>query len=369
MRNQSRVPAAEPTLLVPIKSPPYNVRAQFFEGYGAIRPRSGMIREGFMKAFFDATDIVNDHDALRARFAQDGYIYVRGILPQTPLTELRQQIVEICGNCGWLKNDTNPMDAITWTSPKHEGEAEYFEVYDELQRLEHFHALAHRPELLGLMRTLLDESAFPHPLSIARLVFPDNEAWSTPPHQDFINNQGTKDLYAAWIPLSDCPTTLGSLAVLPGSHHFGVLPVEYAWGAGHRQTKLPPEYAEETWVGGDLQLGDVVIFHSLAVHRALPNKTERMRLSVDYRYQAEKQDMTENCLVSHFDRQSWPEIYRDWRSTDLQYYWRDKQVNFVPWDPTLGSLTEDALKRALALERLYNRQRGELAEKFTGDGK
>ncbi|MFT5484384.1 MAG: ectoine hydroxylase-related dioxygenase (phytanoyl-CoA dioxygenase family) [Halieaceae bacterium] len=326
-------------------------------------------RSGFMKALFDATDILNDPDALRSRFAQDGYIYVRGIVPHTPLKELRKEIVEICEDCGWIKQGTNPMDAITWTPPKHEGEEEYFEVYDQIQRLESFHALAHRPELSGLMRTLLDESAFPHPLSIARLVFPDNEAWSTPPHQDYINNQGTTELYAVWIPLSDCPRALGPLSVLSGSHKLGVLPVEYAWGPGHRQTKPPAEYANGSWLGGDLQLGDVIIFHSMTIHQALPNKTDRLRLSVDYRYQAEKQAMTENCLVSHFDRQSWADIYRGWSSTDLQYYWKNKNVNFVPWDASLGNLPEEALKKALALKRLHTRQRSELAEKFAGDAK
>ena len=77
-----------------------------------------------MKAFFDATDILNDPDALRSRFAQDGYLYVRGLVPHTPLKELRKQIVEICADCGWLKQGTNPIDAITWTSPKHDNSHE-----------------------------------------------------------------------------------------------------------------------------------------------------------------------------------------------------------------------------------------------------
>ena len=138
--------------------------------------------------------------ALKRRFKQDGYVYVPGLIAPRILLELRRQIVEICEACGWLKPGTDPMDAISWKAPTIEGEEAYFEVYDRVQCLQDFHALAHEPAVLGLMQALLGDTAFPHPLSIARLVFPEMPDWSTPPHQDYVNNQGTSELYACWIP-------------------------------------------------------------------------------------------------------------------------------------------------------------------------
>ena len=46
-----------------------------------------------------------------------------------------------------------------------------------------------------------------------------------------------------------------------------------------------------------------------------------MRLSVDCRYQGITRPVTEGSLKPHFQRLTWEEIYRDWRSTELQYYW------------------------------------------------
>ena len=41
------------------------------------------------------------------------------------------------------------------------------------------------------------------------------------------------------------------------------------------------------WHGADLEVGDVLLFSSFTVHRALPNTTaDRLRISVDYRYRS-----------------------------------------------------------------------------------
>ena len=317
-----------------------------------------------MKPFFDSSALLPDPHALKQRFERDGYVYLRGLVDPEILLELRRQIVSICLECGWLKPGTDPMDAVSWTVPKVEGEDDYFEVYDRVQRLQDFHALAHEPAVLRLMRALLGETAFPHPLSIARLVFPEIRDWSTPPHQDFVNNQGTPELYACWIPLSDCPRSMGSLAVLEGSHKLGLLPVEYALGAGHRQASLPPEVASLQWLAGDFELGDVIAFHSLTIHRALANDTDRIRLSVDYRYQPEGHDTTERCLRPHFERESWDDIYRDWDREDLKYYWRDRKINLVPWNSGLGSLPDEHITTAVKLQRGFDQRRQALASKY-----
>jgi ectoine hydroxylase-related dioxygenase (phytanoyl-CoA dioxygenase family) len=187
----------------------------------------------------------------------------------------------------------------------------------------------------------LGGTAFPHPLGIARLIFPGNEEWATPPHQDFPNNQGTEDLYACWTPLGDCPVALGSLSLLRGSHRLGMAPLEFSLGPGNRRARLDERFQQRDWVGGDFELGDTVIFHSLTMHRSLPNVTDRLRLSVDYRFQREGEALTEGCLEPHFARLRWEDIYRNWSREDLKYYWHDKRYTVVPWDPTLHALSED----------------------------
>ncbi|MDE0553523.1 MAG: phytanoyl-CoA dioxygenase, partial [Candidatus Poribacteria bacterium] len=71
-------------------------------------------------------------------------------------------------------------------------------------------------------------------------------------------------------------------------------------------------------------------FHSHAVHKALPNQTsDRIRLSVDYRYQGSSQPVTEGSLLPHFNRMGWDEIYTSWKSAQYQYYWNAFDLNRV----------------------------------------
>src|SRR6266540_2989560 len=178
----------------------------------------------------DATASVAEEPAM-APFADS-----KDLVDKDMLMDVRSRTAAICAARGWFKPGTDAIDAITVAQPSVEGEERYFEVYDEIQKLEAFHAVPHHPTVRAYMTALLGDSAFPHPLSIARLSFPSNETWTTPPHQDYPNNQGTEDLYASWIPLSACPVELGGLSILRGSHKFGVAPLEFALGPGDRKS-------------------------------------------------------------------------------------------------------------------------------------
>jgi len=320
-----------------------------------------------MKPFFNATALITQPEALRKRMMQDGYLYLKGIMPASKLAEIRLDFTTICADEGWLKPGSESNQAICWTSPKVEGEEEYNQVYDRIQRLESLHSLPHSNELIKLMTDILGGSCFPHPLSVARLAFPYNEEWATPPHQDYPNNQGTKELYACWIPLGDCPVQLGSLKVLEGSHALGLLPLQYSLGAGHRQA-VPNEQSEQLeWVGNDFEAGDILIFHSLTLHQSNPNSTDKIRLSVDYRFQREGDALTEGVLKSHFGRQTWDEIYIDWHTKGLQYYWKDKKFKVVPWNKALHQLPDDHMDEALKQKIRYDRKREAIAGKFNSD--
>lgn len=308
-----------------------------------------------MQAFTDSSDALGDDLALRTRFEREGYLYLRGIVDREKLADLRREIVAICVQHGWIDDGPDPLRARTCHRPVVEGEADYFGVYDQIQHLESFHALAHDPAILATMRALLGPSAFPHPLSICRLVFPANTEWTTPPHQDFPNNQGTTELYASWLPLGDCPQALGPLAILRGSHKLGLLPLKFALGAGHRQCAMDARHARLPWVSGDMAAGDMLIFHSLTVHRALPNLTDCMRLSVDYRFQREGEPLTAQSLQPHFQRLAWEAIYREWRDPSLKYYWRRKTYALASWDASLHELApedwDDAVRQRMAYDR------------------
>jgi ectoine hydroxylase-related dioxygenase (phytanoyl-CoA dioxygenase family) len=281
-----------------------------------------------------SNELLGDAAALRERLDEDSYLYFEKVIDERKINALRKAILLVLAEHGWVVRHPLLMQGAAISPPAREGDAEYFEVYDQVQRLEEFHALAHDEDLMAVMRQVVGERAFPHPLKIARLSFPANYEISTPPHQDYPNNQGTTTLTAASIPVGNIPKELGGIAVLRGSHRWGVLPLEAHAGAGNRQAILPKRMLEELrWVTTEYSAGDVLVFPALTVHASMHNASEFfMRISVDFRYQQEGDELTEGVLQPHFERLTWEQIYEGWKSDRFQYYWKDLDYKVVPFE-------------------------------------
>lgn len=311
-----------------------------------------------------STELLGDADALRARIDEDGYLYLPQVLDRDKIQRLRDEMLQVLDKGGWLIGGRFLSQALSVQFPVREGDDAFAVVYDEVQKLESLHALAHDEALVAIMRQVVGPTAFPHPLKIARLAFPMNHEVSTPPHQDFPNNQGTTSLTASWIPVGDCSRKLGGLAVLRGSNRYGVLPLGHHPGAGNRQALVPDEMLEELrWVTTDYEIGDVLLFPSTTVHASLNNETDSMRLSVDFRYQLEGEPLTPIVLEPHFQRITWEDVYEGWERTDYQYYWRDLDYEVVPFESIplargeAGDLSEDEVWRHLLRQEARHKQR------------
>ena len=159
-----------------------------------------------MKPFKDSTDIAGDGSLLRQRMHEDGYLFIRSLLPGKILEALRLAFLLTAREAGWARTDTPPEDGIADLNGFCvEPEAAYMDVYADMYAIEAFHKLQHHPNVVRLLECMAGEPILPHPRIIARTIFPQREAYTTPAHQDFIPIQGTAETYTAWIPLSELP--------------------------------------------------------------------------------------------------------------------------------------------------------------------
>ena len=183
-----------------------------------------------------------------------------------------------------------------------------------------------------MMEKVIGGEVLPHPQKIMRLWYPQYTDHTTPIHQDYVHFQGSYDTYTCWTPIGDCPIELGALAVLPGSHHINaVRDHHFSLGAG--LLAIHEEELDGQWHSADFEIGDTLIFHSLLVHQALPNVTEdRMRVSLDNRYQSMDIPISEKMLVPHLSNLSsydWESAYAEWKADDLKYYWKDYNLEVM----------------------------------------
>ena len=59
----------------------------------------------------------------------------------------------------------------------------------------------------------------------------------------------------------------------------------------------PLDRLERGWVTTDYQAGDVLVFHCLTTHAALPNREARMRFSAEYRWQLADQPAPRRLVI------------------------------------------------------------------------
>ena len=283
--------------------------------------------------FTVSDDLVDRPADLRVRACEDGYLFIRGLVPEDAIGRLRSDITAILDEVGWLDAGTDPLAAISTQEARIIGTPEFNPIYDTIQKLESFHTMAHDPALLKVAAALLGAPAMPQPSTIARVLFPNKLEHTTPPHQDFILVQGTPEVWTAWIPLGPCPVQLGGLAVLRGSHERGILPVHEAKGAGG--LSVEPAWLDGEWMSSPFATGDALFFHSKTVHQGLPNRSgDRIRLSVDYRYQKFDAKIMHKNLGVHQGRVTWEEVYAGWNSERFQYYWEGHRREVVEREPS-----------------------------------
>lgn len=286
-----------------------------------------MVEGSTVDEFVESTAIAGDPDALRARLAEDGYLYFPGLVDPEPVLSLRRAILAELAARGWLAEGSDPgdalPDAIVRTEVMRTREERraamrddgWFGGYRAIQRLEAFHRLAFDDALLGTVRTLLSDDAFPHPRKIARVVYPSDPKLTTAPHQDYTHIQGTADFVTTWLPLGDYGAGEGGLRILRTPGQRGVFPVEVADGAGGLGSRIGPDAAH--WLTTEFHAGDVLLFHSLTVHAGTPNVSPSLRLSADYRFQSASQPITSASLLPHMHPAvpDWPELVDAWETT------------------------------------------------------
>jgi len=130
-------------------------------------------------------------------------------------------------------------------------------------------------------------------------------------HCDIVYMQhGTHNLYTAWIPLMDIPLEMGPIMILDKSHCLAKLDsyrsldidddrlkrmLVYKHGKffrGFDYSKNPNEVQKEfglKWLTADFHKGDILIFSADVLHCTLDNNSDKLRFSIDARFQAKSE--------------------------------------------------------------------------------
>jgi ectoine hydroxylase-related dioxygenase (phytanoyl-CoA dioxygenase family) len=275
--------------------------------------------------------------SLAGEMNSQGYLLIREVLPPADLNHLLDEIVQIAHQAEWLQPGHPPLERIANASAACGGsDPAYKRISDQIFTLESFHAVTHHPALRQLMTQLVGPRLLIHPKPIPRLIFPNVERFIIRAHQDHHAIAGDPESFTAWMPLHDCPVELGPLQVLEASHHFGLQKTPPGTGSIPRETVRGGD-----WVGGRINAGDVLLFHSLTVHAASANISNQLRISMDCRFQNYDRAIDPATLVfPGTGGKSWEAIYANWRADDLKYYWKRMPLRLKPSKAELAELAQ-----------------------------
>lgn len=277
----------------------------------------------------DGREDAGHAEALRRRLARDSYILLRGILSRDDVLEVRSEILRRLAALGWLAPGTDPEDAVVGDGAKDLVDPGYFDAHNAIQAIQPLHELAVDPALRAVTEAILGGPVLTHPRRIVRATLPERPTNVTPPHQDFRHIQGPADVLTTWIPFGEVPPELGGLKVLVGSARRGVAaPVRTDRPGG-----LTLDVPDGQWATTTFEPGDVLLFHSFTIHAALPNRTDRLRLSMDVRHQLVSEPVAPDWIGPDGGPAitgGWEVLTRGWSDTSSVSVPAD--LNVVPMD-------------------------------------
>jgi hypothetical protein len=223
----------------------------------------------------DSSGVVGDWAALRARIAEDGYVFVRGLLDAEMVRTVGRTGLAHLQDAGWLEPGRDPVLAAPQRPIRAVRMRDAFgrPGYRQIVADPGFNRIPFTTPLADLMAQILGPEGFCYPLKLPRVVYPASMVAKQPGNYIHKDYGAVQDMFTCWVPLGDVPRTLGGLALEPGSQHRAAV------------RPRPLDSLPRGWLTTDYRAGDALVFHCLTTHAALANMEQRIRFSAEYRWQ------------------------------------------------------------------------------------
>ena len=285
-------------------------------------------------SFLNPTNLDTSIEECRRRMQEDGYLFVKGLLPRVDVLKAREEYFKLLAPSGVLAPDTAPVDGI-FDSTKDKldfpgigaGSAdangrptgphpEVASVFVDLALQAHTESwykdvFCKHPALIGYISKLTGwgDDTLGFRRTLLRNNTPGNKAIGVHYDQIFLRH-GEDTSVTAWVPMGDISLQGGGLIYLEKGHTLGT-EIEQAFkdkakacGMTEREAKNafnqnmnsgglladgPAEFGKQhnrRWLLTEYEAGDVVLHNAYAIHASTINHDpeDRIRLGTDLRF-------------------------------------------------------------------------------------
>jgi len=220
--------------------------------------------------FRDSSPDIDNRGLIDKRYEADGYLFFRDLLPKEAIAATRDEMLAPLVQQGLTDKDG------VWTGGDR---ASFTETAPEFNGV--WRRLFERPCVREAFQRLLGEPASPVPIVQYR-AYPPRDSFGGV-HQDGFYSPGITGYRPVWIPLVPMDEDVGGLMLAVGQTNKGYF---------HNTAKAPPYpipagmIPDSAWAWIDYRPGDVLVIHPDSPHTGMPNRSRRVRLSLDARVQS-----------------------------------------------------------------------------------
>jgi hypothetical protein len=250
----------------------------------------------------DSSPLLGDMDALRQRMSEEGYLFLPGLLHRDEVLDARREVAERLAAGGFLDAKYPAMDAVAAV-----GKGNSFMPEVLAKDNQPLMKVLYDGPMIEFFQTFLAEPVRHYDYTWFRSIPPGRGSAS---HCDIVYmGRGERErLFTAWTPIGDTDFQQGGLMVLEGSNRHEKLKSTYGqmdvdsycenkpdakawgktWGTGGWLKGSPNQIRRSIggrWLSSEYRAGDVLIFSMFTIHASLDNRSNRVRLSSDSRYQ------------------------------------------------------------------------------------
>lgn len=262
----------------------------------------------------DSSDAADEVEELRRRFAEDGYLYMRGYLDRDEVLAARASLTDRLAATGVLDPAYPAIDAVCKPGAGYVFKPEITNGNEAVQRL------LYSGRLVEFYTRFFGEDIRHYDFTWLRAIGPGK---GTNPHCDLpYMGRGTHRHMTCWLPYGDISFELGGLMVLERSHQRMDLLKNYVYRDVDTFCANKPDEAEKAknggwtftgtlshnppavrqkfggrWLTTEYRAGDFLTFGMFLVHASLDNRSaNRLRISSDARYQRASEPIDERWV-------------------------------------------------------------------------
>ncbi len=248
----------------------------------------------------ESNDVLEDAAAVRRRFEDDGYVFLRDVIDREVVLGARRELLEKLSSADQVDLGRPLMEAV-WSGRTRRDKTTVANFAEDLRSGDALGGVVDDGSVARFYERLFGEDVRRLDHVWVRSVRPGA---ATGCHYDWVYmGRGSRRLCTSWIPIGDVPYEDGALVVLEGSHRieellktYGRLDVDGGepnpYGGGwfsKNWVEVRDRFGGRWLTAGDggFRTGDMLALGMFTMHCSLDNRSSmnRIRLSSDTRYQ------------------------------------------------------------------------------------